>query len=92
MEWPEFEPKQCGSRAFHVTETMGKDKEMGHINREGWGGQSNLGEDLRGGRWGALVGPSVVGPLLGSDGGGVQPRGSVLREEAPAMLVGKSGL
>lgn len=69
MESPDFEPKQCGSRAFHVTDTVGKDKEMGHINREGWGGQSNQGEDPRRGRRGALVGPSVMGPLLRSDGG-----------------------
>lgn len=88
MEWPEFEPKQCGSRAFHVTETMGKDKEIGHINREGWGGQSNLGEDLRGGRWGALVGPSVVGPLLGSDGGGVQPGGVSAEGRGPCDACG----
>lgn len=61
MESPDFEPTQCGSRAFHVTDTVGKDKEMGHINREGWGGQSNQGEDPRSEETGSTGGPQCRG-------------------------------
>lgn len=72
MEWPEFEPKQCGSRAFHVTVTVGKAKATGRINREG-GEDRATRERTRGEGDGEHWWVHVAGPL--SDDGGVQPGG-----------------